>query len=126
MENQIKEAINYIKKISKKKLNFDTNANDPFFTHFWWATNRIHWKWYERWEIKNLNAEVKAVKSFIAERLYVIKKSIEDIKGQENTPNISVLIQSLKEELNYLRNENLTKTSIIKSLISKPMCSHQY
>ena len=41
---------------------------------------------------------------------------IEDIKGQENIPNSSVLIQSLKEELNYLQNENPNKTSIIKSL----------
>ena len=48
----------------------------------------------------------------------MIKKSIEDFKGQENIPNSgsSVLIQSLKEELHYLRNENLAKTSIIKSL----------
>ena len=36
----------------------------------------------------------------------------------KNIPNSdrSVLIQSLKEELHYLRNENLAKTSIIKSL----------
>ena len=69
-------------------------------------------------QINNLNAEVKALKSFIIEQLYVIKKSIEDFKGQENIPNSdsSVLIQSLKEELHYLRNENLAKTSIIKSL----------
>ena len=67
-------------------------------------------------QINNLNAEVKALKSSIIEQLYVIKKSIQDIKGQENIPNTSVLIQSLKEELNFLRNENLTKTSIIKSL----------
>ena len=31
-------------------------------------------------------------------------------------PNSSDLLQSLKEELSYLRNENLNKTSIIKSL----------
>ena len=67
-------------------------------------------------QINNLNEEVKALKSFIIEQLYVIKKSIEDIKGQENILNSSVLMQSLKEELNCLQNENLTKTSIIKSL----------
>ena len=68
-------------------------------------------------QINNLNAEVKALKSFIIEQLYVIKKSIEDFKGQEDIPNSnsSVLIQSLKEELHYLQNENLAKTSIIKS-----------
>ena len=60
----------------------------------------------------------KALKSFIIEQLYVIKKSIEDFKDQENIPNSDslVLIQSFKEELHYLRNENLAKTSITKSL----------
>ena len=71
-------------------------------------------------EIYDLNAEVKTLKSFIVEQLYVIKKSIEDIKCQESTnskiQNSSDLSQSLKEELNYLWNENLNKTSIIKSL----------
>ena len=64
----------------------------------------------------NLNAKVKALKSFIIEQLYVIKKLIENFKCQENIPNNSVLIQSLKDVLNYLRNKNLAKTSIIKSL----------
>ena len=67
-------------------------------------------------QIYNLNAEVKALKSIIVEQLYVIKKSIEDIKFQESMPNSWDLLQSLKEELSYLRNENLNKTSIIKSL----------
>ena len=67
-------------------------------------------------QIYNLNAEVKALKSFVVEQLYVIKKSIEDIKCQESTPNSSDLLQSLKQELSYLRNENLNKISIIKSL----------
>ena len=64
----------------------------------------------------NLNAKVKTLKSFIIEQLYVIKKLIENFKCQENIPNNSVLIQSLKDVLNYLRNKNLAKTSIIKSL----------
>ena len=67
-------------------------------------------------QIYNLNAKVKALKSFIVEQLYVIKKSIEDIKCQESIPNSLDLLQSLKKELSYFRNENLIKTSIIKSL----------
>ena len=67
-------------------------------------------------QIYNLNAEVKALKSFVVEQLYVIKKSIEDIRCQESIPNSSDLLHSLKEELSYLRNENLNKISIIKSL----------
>ena len=66
-------------------------------------------------QIYNLNAEVKGLKSFIVEQLYVVKKSIEDIKRQESIPNSSDLLQCLQEELSYLRNENLHKTSI-KSL----------
>ena len=66
-------------------------------------------------QIYNLNAEVKGLKSFIVEQLYVVKKSIEDIKRQESIPNSSDLLQCLQEELSYLRNENLNKTSI-KSL----------
>ena len=50
------------------------------------------------------------------EQLYVIKKSIEDIKDQESILNNSVLIQSLNEELSHLRNEHLNNISIIKSL----------
>ena len=74
-------------------------------------------------QIYNLNAEVKALKSFVVEQLYVIKKSIEDIKCQESIPNSSDLLQSLNEELSYLRNENLNKTSITHR---KPLCSCQY
>ena len=66
-------------------------------------------------QIYNLNAEVKALKSFVVEQLYVTKKSIEDIRCQESIPNSSDLLHSLKEELSYLRNENLNKISIIKS-----------
>ena len=67
-------------------------------------------------QIYNLNAEVKALKSFVVEQLYVTKKSIEDIRCQESIPNSLDLLHSLKEELSYLRNENLNKISIIKSL----------
>ena len=54
--------------------------------------------------------EIKTLKSF-----YVIKESLENLEGPENISNNS-LIESLKEELNYCPNENLTKISIIKSL----------
>ena len=41
---------------------------------------------------------------------------IEDLQGRKVTPNHSVVAESLKEELIYLRNENLTKTQIIKTI----------
>ena len=45
-----------------------------------------------------------------------MKKMIEDLQDQITTSNHSVVIESLKEELIYLRNENLTKTQIIKTI----------
>ena len=67
-------------------------------------------------KIENLNAELTALKSFIIEQPYVIKKSVEDFRSQNFTPNNIELIETLKEEICYLRNENITKTHIIKSL----------
>ena len=66
--------------------------------------------------IEQLNAELQALKSFIREELYLMKKMIEDLQGQKATPNHSVVTESLKKELIYLRNENLTKTQIIKKI----------
>ena len=45
-----------------------------------------------------------------------MKKIIEGLQGQKATPNHSVVAESLKEELIYLRNENLTKTQIMKTV----------
>ena len=39
-----------------------------------------------------------------------MKKLMGDLQGQKATRNDSVVAESLKEELIYLRNENLTKT----------------
>ena len=48
----------------------------------------------EEW-IEQLNAELKALKSFIREELYVMKKMIEDLQGQKATPNHSVVSYSV-------------------------------
>ena len=45
-----------------------------------------------------------------------MKKSIEELNVKNEIPNSSLLVQSLKYDLNYLKNENPTKTSIIKLL----------
>ena len=69
--------------------------------------------------IEQLNAELKALKSFIRKELYVMKEMIEDLQGQKATPSHSVVTESLKEELIYLRNKSLTKTQIIKTITEK-------
>ena len=50
------------------------------------------------------------------EQLYVIKKSVEDFRSENVTPNNLKLIETLKGEIPYLRNKNIAKTSFIKYL----------
>ena len=69
-------------------------------------------------QIENLSVEVTALKSFIVEQLYVIKKSVEDFRSENVTPNNLELIETLKEDIRYLRNENVTKTSYKKKLVN--------
>ena len=56
------------------------------------------------------------LKEFILEQLYVAKKSVEDLKNQQQAPENSPLFESLKEEIVYLRAESKNKTEIIKVL----------
>ena len=75
-------------------------------------------------QIEKLSAEVTALKSFIVEQLYVIKKSVEEFRLENVTPNNLELIESLKKEIRYIRNENITKTCIIKSLNENQATDH--
>ena len=65
-------------------------------------------------QIENLNAEVAAMKSFIMEQLYVIKKSVKDFCSENITPNNLELMETVEKEIGYLRNENITKTYVGK------------
>ena len=58
------------------------------------------------------------------EQLYVITKSVEDFRLGNVTPNNLELIETLKEEILYLRNENITKTCIIKPLFENQATDH--
>ena len=49
------------------------------------------------------------------QQLYVIRASVEDFRSENVKPNLE-LNETLKEEIRSLRNENITKTNIIKSL----------
>ena len=70
-------------------------------------------------EMEHLNAEISALKPFILEQLHVIKKSVEDIRAETVAPNNLEFIEALQEEIIYLRNKKLTKTSIIKIVTEK-------
>ena len=64
------------------------------------------------------------MKSFIVKQFYVIKTSVEDFRLENVTPNNLELIETLKQEIRYLRNENITKTCIIKSLTENQAIDH--
>ena len=66
-------------------------------------------------QIENWCEEVTALKYFIMEQLYGIRASVEDFRSENVKPNLE-LNETLKEEIRSLRNENITKTNIIKSL----------
>ena len=49
---------------------------------------------------------------------------MEDFRSENFTPNNLELIETLKEEIRYLRNENITKTYIIKYLTENEATDH--
>ena len=57
-----------------------------------------------------------ALREVILEQLHVVKKSVEDLKKQQQAPENWPLFESIKEEIVYLRAENKNKTETIKVL----------
>ena len=64
--------------------------------------------------IKTLKTENEAIKLFIREQLYVIKKSISDIKNEDTLNENVKLIEYLQKANEKLEQENDSKTAIIK------------
>ena len=68
--------------------------------------------------MQHVSSEVENLKGLIDNKFTTIR-SIEDLKRTKFiTDNVS-LVESLKEEVAYLRKENVIKTEIIKSLAEK-------
>ena len=59
------------------------------------------------------------MKAIIDNELTTIRRSIKDLKKANFITDNMSLIDSLKEEVAYLRKENIIKTEIIKSLTEK-------
>ena len=66
--------------------------------------------------IKTLETENEAIKLFIKEQLYVIKKSNRDIKNEETVNENPMLIEYLQKANQKLEQEIDSKTTIIKIL----------
>ena len=59
------------------------------------------------------------MKAIIGNEFTTIRRSIQDLKKANFITDNMSLIDSLKEEVAYLRKENIIKTEIIKSLTEK-------
>ena len=64
--------------------------------------------------------EVAALKMFVTEQLYIIKQSVGSPKTSvcNFSSKNNIYIDSLHDQINYLREENKMKNSIIQSLLS--------
>ena len=65
-------------------------------------------------QIENLTVELTALQLFVKEQLYILKKHVEEITHIQEPLNRTST--SLQAEIEYLREENLAKTRIIKQL----------
>ena len=66
--------------------------------------------------LKGLNAEIETLKSFFLGQIFVVKKSLEQKHQSVGGCNH---VESLKEEIKYLRAENQMETAIIKTMSEK-------
>ena len=70
-------------------------------------------------DINKLKTEVVALKMLVTEQLYIIKQSVGSPKTSvcNCSSKNNIYIDSLHDQINYLREENKMKNSIIQSLL---------
>ena len=66
-----------------------------------------------------LETELTALKSFVLEQLFLIKKSIEEIEDPNHEAANLTCVAMFTEQIEYLKKENKVKNSIIQSLTRK-------
>ena len=69
--------------------------------------------------MRHINSEVENLKAPIDNEFTTIRRSIEDLKRKNFITDNMSLIASLKEEVAYLRKENIIKTEIVKAITAK-------
>ena len=69
--------------------------------------------------MRHVNSEVENLKALIDKEFTTIRRSIEDLKRTNVITDNMLLKDSLKEEVSYLRKENIIQTEIIRSLTEK-------
>ena len=67
----------------------------------------------------SLETELTALKSFVMEQFFLIKQSIQETKDPNHEAANSTYVVMLMEKIEYLKEENKVKNSIIQSLTSQ-------
>ena len=68
-------------------------------------------------KLLSLSTEINALKSFVLEQVFVIKKTLQDIQELPNNKETNNgYITSLTDQINFLKEENKTKNTIIQIL----------
>ena len=96
-----------IKDFFKTKLNDNGKSSYPARNNNYMCDNQVY----------DLTTEIEAVKMFIKEQYYVIKKSITDILNQSEQQSNKEIIYLLQEQNKLLIEENTSKTAIMKCLL---------
>ena len=73
-------------------------------------------------QICNIKAKLVALKSFVVEQIYVLKKRLEE---KEVSPEGSNLLKLFQEKISYLREKNKGKSEIIKMLSDRQNTYHR-
>ena len=70
-------------------------------------------------DVNKLKTEVVALKMFVTEQLFIIKQSVDSPKTSvcNCSSKNNIYMDSLHDQVNYLREENKMKNSIIQSLL---------
>ena len=66
-------------------------------------------------KLLSLSTEINTLKSFVLEQVFVIKKTIQDIQELPNNKETNNgYVTSLTDQINFLKEENKTKNTIIQ------------
>ena len=68
-------------------------------------------------KLLSLSTEINALKSFVLEQVFVIKKTLQDIQELPNNKETNNgYLKSLTDQINFLKEENKTKNTIVQIL----------
>ena len=93
-----------IKDFTETKFNDHDKSSDPYKNNNYMCDNQVY----------GLTTEIEAIKMFIKEQFYVIKKSIANIRNQSDPQNNKSIILLLQEQNKLFIEVNESRTATIE------------